>query len=343
MRKKNIYNRILSILCSVLDAYSAVLFLPLPGEDPEKEDCAYYIASVFSLGDKVDRNMIVRKGQGLVGWILRNQEPLLVSNYDQRRNHLGYYDKIEENTIKAFMGCFLPKGAGAICLDSKRQYSFSEKDQKLLYLFAELLSDMQREISERESRNVIFSYYAALRLIYELRKRHSRWSAFLKHFLDLLSDTTGFSYGLFCSRDSHGENYTVEGETRPILHAPGAQPPAFTMHHGVVGWVFKNSAPVFNQCASGSPEASLVGASSLPNFQTIMACPLVIQRKTRGVLCLAAEQRLEMSEATKDFVKMAADHLALFLENIYVKCRLRDLHRHTVALQENMEMDGQVE
>jgi hypothetical protein len=36
---------------------------------------------------------------------------------------------------------------------------------------------------------------------------------------------------------------------------------------------------------------------------------------------------MEIHELTREFSGMAADHLALFLENLYVKFRLRDLYR----------------
>jgi hypothetical protein len=64
----------------------------------------------------------------------------------------------------------------------------------------------------------------------------------------------------------------------------------------------------------------------LPHFSAVMAYPLQIQRKTRGVLCLGHDAPADIDGVTKDFVCMASEHLALFLENLYVKCRLRDLY-----------------
>ena len=328
------YDRILGILCSVLDAYSAVLFLPdcgaiAPGGE---EGRMYYIASAFSLGNKLDFSADVHEGRGLVGWILRNREPLLVANFDQRQNYLGYYTGNEEHSIKAFMGCPLPGGNGALCVDSKRQYSFSEKDQKMLHLFVDLLAHLQADDDGKEEKRLMLKHYAALRTIYALRHQYSRWAEFLRHFLDLMATMTGFGYCILCTRDSGGESYSVEGENTPLMLKPGQIPPTFPMTHGVVGWVFRNSAQICSDGAEGSPETRLVGKDmNLPPFQTVFALPLVIQRKTRGVLCLAHDVPQPISPATQDFVRMAAEHLSLFLENLYVKCRLRDLHQETQA------------
>lgn len=327
------YDRILGILCSVLDAYSAALFLPV-ANNRDAEDGLHYIASAFSLGNQLDYNADIVEGKGLVGWILRNREPLLVSNFDQRQNHLGYYTNNEEQSIKAFMGCALPGGLGALCVDSKRQYSFSEKDQKMLHLFADLIAQLETETGGREDRRTRLKYYAALRTIYALRHQYSRWAEFLRHFLDLMATMTGFSYCLLCTRDSGGESYSVEGENSPLLLGQGGKAPSYPMSHGIVGWVFRNSSQIRSDGPDGSPETPLVGnGGTLPPFQTVLALPLVIQRKTRGVLCLAHDVPIDITQTTEDFCSMAAEHLSLFLENLYVKCRLRDLHREMQAAE----------
>ncbi len=333
------YDRILGILCSVLDAHSAALFLPDRGffSPGGEEGGRYYIASAFSLGNRLDFSADIHEGRGLVGWILRNREPLLVANFDQRQNYLGYYTGNEEQSIKAFMGCALPGESGALCVDSKRQYSFSEKDQKMLHLFADLIAQLQSDGSGKEEERLMLKHYAALRTIHALRRQYSRWAEFLRHFLDLMATITGFGYCILCTRDPGGESYSVEGENTPLMLKPGQTPPSFPMTHGIVGWVFRNSSQLCSDSAEGSPEAVLLGKdTNLPPFQTVFALPLVIQRKTRGVLCLAHDLPQPVSGATQDFVRMAAEHFSLFLENLYVKCRLRDLHREMQTKADGM-------
>ena len=334
--KQSIYDHLLGTLCSVLEAYSAVLFMPGANTPPDSGECT--VISAFSLGDKLHRKASVKEGQGLVGWILRNSEPLLVANFDQRKNHLGYYKDAEEQNIKAFIGCPLKGRRGVLCVDSKRQYSFAEKDQKILYLFADLVASMQDEMDTSSRRAGVRKYYTALRTIYSLRHEYSRWPEFLQIFLGLMASTTGFDYCLFCTRDSHGQNYVVEGEnTRLLLQNTsgvkgGTQqaPPVYSMSNGIVGWVFREGKPVVSDVRERMPETPLVRTEKdVPQFQTIAAFPLIIQRKTRGVLCLAHASPLLVDENTRDFVQMASEHLALFLENLYVKCKLRDLHRAT--------------
>lgn len=323
------YERILGILCSVFEAYTAVLFLPRNSTQENQRGAGgrYSLEASFSLGAKVNKHAMLQDGQGLVGWIMRNQSPLLVPNFDQRNSFLGYYNDQEEQNIKAFMGCALPGGRGALCVDSKRQYSFSEKDQKMLHLFAELLADIYDSTRESGAQSAALRYYSALRLIYVLRREHSRWSEFLHSFLDIVSKASAYEYAALCTLGPDDVYFNVEGENYPLL-CTSKQPENYPLSSGMVGWVFRNGTSLSSGGPDGAPEAPLLGhGSSTPSFQSILTIPLIIQRKVRGVLCLASESPLDIGDEVQEFARMSAEHLSLFLENLFVKCRLRDLHQ----------------
>ena len=337
MQQSN-YDRILGILCSVLDAYSAVLFLPATDTDTDAAP-SHYIAAAFTLGNKLDYNAEIVEGRGLVGWILRNREPLLVSNFDGRTNSLGYYTENEDSSIKAFMGCALPEDRGIICVDSKRQYSFSEKDQKILHLFADLIARFEAENAEQQDQLVLQQYYSALTTIYELRRKFTRWPEFLRHLLDLLAAVTGLGYCAFFTRDPEGGTYSVEDENIAIIKKKAGEKPSFPVTHGIIGWVFRNNTQVCSEGPDGSPETMLVGRGlDIPQFQSVLARPVVIQHKTMGVLCLAHDLPIKIHEATDDFLQMVSEHLSLFLENLYVKSQLRELHKEVQAARLNGHM-----
>lgn len=316
MKTNPCHKHVLSIVCSVFDAYSAVLFLP----SEKGEECD--LVTAFSLGDKIAGASSIMPGKGLVGWILRNRQSLLVPNFDQRQSHLGYYEGGEEATIKAFMGSPVPSG-GALCVDSKRQYSFSDKDHKILQLFAELISKQQVSEGREALAGDIPRYFAQLGIIQDLRFRYKRWPAFLQHFLHTLADATGFDYCAFASIDGSGENYTVEGESARLL-LDGKEMLTLPTSSGIVGWVFRDEQPVFSEGTGGTPAALLFGKlPGMPNFQSIICLPVMLNKSTKGVLCLAHTQPREMDEALRSFVRQSVDHMALFLENLYLKNRLR--------------------
>ena len=67
MTANTLEQHILSIVCSVFDAYSAVLFLP--SENGEE----HYLVASFSLGEGVEQGAMLSSGS-LVDWIIRNRQ-----------------------------------------------------------------------------------------------------------------------------------------------------------------------------------------------------------------------------------------------------------------------------
>ncbi len=319
MENVNFLQRILAIICSVFDAYSSVLFLSGAKEGE------FNMAACFSLGDRVDTTCVVTAGNGIVGSIASSQQPLLINNFDRKRGRLEYYGVDGEPNIKAFMGCMLKDNAGVLCLDSKRTFSFSEKDQKILHLFAGLLGDARLRLSAACKHQNESRYYHSLQLIQGLRKRLTRWDAFLENFLLLLAETTDFDYCFLAARDEVGKTYYLEGTSRPLFSGKNNDL-RFPIGTGLVGWVFKNNAPVFlGEHESAGSVSPLFGKNvHTPIFKSLMCLPLHFSRGTRGVLGFANEEGLELGEHIKTFAQMAGGHLELFLENLFLKSKLRD-------------------
>ncbi|WP_459899837.1 GAF domain-containing protein [Desulfobaculum senezii] len=312
--------KLLGIVCSVFDAYSTLLFLP--GEDAKE----YHLRAQFSLGDDIREDTTIAPGQGLVGWIIRNHEPLLINNFDRKRSKLGYYANDEENKVKAFMGCPLGPSGGALCVDSRRSYNFSGKDQKILQLFADLACDIHCGASQVKKDQEEHRFYKSLQLIQGLRKQFPRWDAFLQHFLEIVVEATRFSHCFLVARDERGESYFVEGANIPVISGPSSGSGRFPIRSGLVGWVFANGQAVHSGDgdASGAPQPLLGKNSGAPEFRSSICMPLIIHKRTRGVLVLANEAPMEVTPPVREFVEMATDHLALFLENLFLKGRLQE-------------------
>ena len=311
-------SHILCIVCSVFDAYSAVLFLPAEDGD------GFRRAAPFSLGDEIITDEDFRTDKGLVGWLLRSHEPLRLTSFDREKNSLGYYRREDEVGIKAFMAFPIATG-GVLCVDSKREYSFSEKDQKMLHLFADLISGMQKEKSASLITGNIPRYFVEFNVLRDLRNKYKRWPQYILNFVRTLADASGFDYCAFASTDGSGETYRVECETRRILMDSG-QPIVLPMGCGLTGWVFRNEQPVFAGTIETSPSTMLFGKQvEMPDFQAAVCLPVTISRSTRAVICLAHMEPLEIDEVMRSFLLQCVDHLAMHLENLYLQTRLNHL------------------
>ena len=114
-------NTLLALVRTTFDAHSAVLFLP-------DQSGNYTVALSSTDNEPSVQEVTIAPGKGLVGWILRHKQPVIVNNLDMRHTFLGYYDENDEGAISAFMGCHIPEG-GALCVDSVRPRAYTEEDQ----------------------------------------------------------------------------------------------------------------------------------------------------------------------------------------------------------------------
>jgi signal transduction protein with GAF and PtsI domain len=316
MRCNKSLENLTQIVGNIFDAYSVAMFLP------QEED--FVLKEWFSLGDCIAANTRITPGQGLVGWIIRNKKPLLVSHFDQTKSFLGYYQQGEEKRIRAFMGCPIPHIGGALCVDSKTIHSFREKDQKILGQFASLVAMLYADGGEKgfsQKESCLFHY---MQILPQLREKFPRWSSFLKNFLVLLSQSTAFPYCFLAVRDEWGKSYFLEGWNEPGFVEPQRMGEKFKIGSGVVGWTFKHHQPVFTEDARATSEGvALLGKGISPMMKSVVCLPLVVHRRTRSVLVMADENPRVIDPTMKRFAVTIADYLSLFLENLYLKNRLQ--------------------
>jgi transcriptional regulator with GAF, ATPase, and Fis domain len=331
MDKKH-YNQVLDLIGSVFDAYSALLFLP-------SGSSKYRLCAHFTLSEHLKSNCEIESGQGIVGWIIRNKKPLLIDNLDRQSSayYLGYYNKRNEEQIKSFMGCPLKlhQGDGALCLDSKQNYTFTRKDQQLLQQFVEHLEKLLNDNHKHSASDQKDHYYSILKLLLNLRWKYPQWSSFLGNFLKILANFSGFKYTIFAARDQNGQNYFLDGCNQALFPESNLHTKLFPMNKGLIGWVFRNNTAITKTDTSPETPGLFVFDEMYPTpkIRSLICCPLVIHFRTRGVLILADEKNKIPSEEFNDFLALITDHLTLFLENLYLKNKFKEVNLKGVSSQ----------
>ncbi|WP_027178730.1 GAF domain-containing protein [Maridesulfovibrio bastinii] len=311
---------ILSIICNVFEAHSVVLFLP-DGQH------GYCVAQSFSLGDEVLPQGSPVQKKSLTGIVIGKNEPLFINNMDRKgATALGYYSSREDGKIKAFMGTPLDNSMGALCLDSKRTYSFSTKDLKILSQFARLITLTLSCIHSMDAEGKRNEYFVTLKLVHNLRKRQPKWHAFLENFLEMISTTSTFSHCSLTVMDQRGSSYFIEGSNRPLFRKAPKDDEGFPIGSGLVGWVYKNQEPIYIDGTSPGQASSSIFGGTAPtyDFTGVICIPLVFQRKARGVLVFANEEPVNITDDLKDFLAMVSEYLTQFLENLFLRSRLAE-------------------
>ncbi len=127
-------NDIIVLLSNCLDAYTAAVFI---WDDRSK---FLTLRVSHSLSKQIIPNVqFSPEDGGLIGWVAKSNQPLIVDHFDRDTSILPYYQG-DEN-IKSFLALPLENRRGVLCVDSKRQYVFTNKDQKLLSGFATVIGN----------------------------------------------------------------------------------------------------------------------------------------------------------------------------------------------------------
>ncbi len=122
---------LVTLVSNVTEAYSACLFL----ENKRRKE--FQLTTFHSLSPHIIPNASIKYGQGFMGWVLKNNEPLCLNQFNKDTIVLGYYGRDED--IKTFMATPLPSTmtTGVLAVDGKKRWSFTNKSQKILAGFAQ--------------------------------------------------------------------------------------------------------------------------------------------------------------------------------------------------------------
>lgn len=135
-----IYN-LIKLVSNTTEAHTCALFVAIPS----RRQVA--LRALYSLTRNVNEEISIDFGTGLIGWVAANSKPLNAPKFHYDFGNLPYY--LKQEMIKSFMAVPIINNSslsGVLCVDSKRSYVFTEKDQKILSGFADQFSFiLQRE------------------------------------------------------------------------------------------------------------------------------------------------------------------------------------------------------
>lgn len=321
--KKEYSNTLLTIVSTILDAHCVVLFSPYKDENGIFQQ-EYVVTDGIALSGELEYDAILTEKDSLLGLVLRQNEPLLIKNYDfnKKKQSLVYYKKGSGTTVKSFVAVRTSRDL-ILCLDSERQYTFGEQELKIINLFADLLDNMELQSSYKMLSTEFSSYSKALRLLSELRKRFLRWDIFLREFLQLLVTTTKYDYAVFVVKDVSDTRYFIEGESEPLFLKNGTVE-YYPIHSGAISWVFKNNSILMVEGNDVTQSPPLFGKEFENGFfPSFLAAPVEIEGEVRGALCFLHDTNKTVSNELKDFITATTEYLGMYLTIIEIKAQHR--------------------
>lgn len=313
LEKNSIIDNFLALIASAFDAHSVLLFMPESENSPAK------LVSYFSMSEKsIHHDVQIAQGKGLVGWILKNKQPLLYQIPEENRANLGYYLEETEDLIHSFMGTFVA-GNGVLCLDSKRHNFFSDNQQKLLDLYGKILPQLFDIVQKSSETSTVEHYFQLLEQLADLKKNYNGWSPYLRKLLQLLSVSLGFEYVAFTSLSEKKDHYYIDGEYPTITARK-----EFGFSGGLVGWVYKNEEIIQNDGKDSIRNLPLYAKNDdLPVFPATVCIPIRIEKNVAAVLCLASSTSKNFNSNFKIITRVISEDLAQFLEIVALRYRVQ--------------------
>ena len=138
----------IELISNIMETYTTTLFLA-----GDREGDTLFLHSFYSLGKNIKKNCKVMSGEGIIGWVYREQKSVLATYFDKRdATTLKFYELDED--IKSLIAIPLPEKYGVLCIDSKKSYVFTEEKEKILKQMAHILFSLMKvenEISEKKN------------------------------------------------------------------------------------------------------------------------------------------------------------------------------------------------
>ena len=124
MDENTLLQELIYLTSNVMEGYTVALFI---NKDKNKKNI--YLHTYDSFCKEIDKDCLLQPGEGLIGWVYRQQKTVVANNFERDTSTLKIYKK-DEN-IKSLMATPLPDGRGVLFVDSKKNYTFTEKKEKI--------------------------------------------------------------------------------------------------------------------------------------------------------------------------------------------------------------------
>ncbi|MFQ6111380.1 MAG: GAF domain-containing protein, partial [Nitrospinota bacterium] len=319
MRLERQLANLIALVSNVTEAYTAALFLE------NKARSGYQLITYHSLSRHIIPNALILPGQGLVGWVLQNRQPLSVDQFRYETSSLGFYSQEEE--IKSFMAAPILSARvdGALAIDSKKSYVFTPKVQKLLIGFSEQFANLLETAVEFSSvqreRVPVGALHSYLSSLSATRGLSSLCNAVCLIPRELLSFDGCFL--VLKSEDGKRFHLVRTGGLGELF----LQGRVVAEKGSLTGWIVSNERPLRLNDVRGASRKTFLFHPEEPviNFRSFLGVPLSWDGTVFGALGFCAARPLSFDEADQQRAELLALQVSQALSRAFIARRWENL------------------
>ena len=311
---------LIELVSNTTEAYTAALFLASENGQPLK------IVAHQSLSRNINPQVLIGPGDGLIGWVSKNKKPVNVNKFDQDTRRLLFY-RIDES-IKSFMAVPLIEFDGVLAVDSKQRYVFTEKSQKILSQFGQVIEMALKRIQVNEEGR---RRAEAMNFLNELEGtlyHPDQPAQYLRRTTSLLRKYVGadacFLAGILPDDPEHYQLIAHDTHRTYRLRKD-----LFKTDRGLMGWVMRERMPLIMERARLGTDKSYIFYPEEPfhNFAAFAGLPLVWGNRLQGAVCLTGRESFNIDESMALALEMATDRLAATMKMEHLFFRSANVDR----------------
>jgi signal transduction protein with GAF and PtsI domain len=301
---------LIQLISNVTESFTTALFL----FDPAKNKLN--LRAYHSLSLHIDPDTQLQVGDSLIGWVAKNQSPVNIAKFDRDTRNLKLY--LRDEKIKSFLA--VPVGeAGVLCIDSKRNYVFTDKDQKILHDFALLVLHVleAQEICEQKNRQrSILEFYNQIN---SLSKKKHDLNQYYQKSLNLCRLFSGTDAAFLVLVPKKKDRYKVVASDG-TLKAP-LKKTFLSIDMGLTGWVIREEKPLVRRSMKPRNHKSYIFFPDDPcmHFQSYIGLPLCFFGKLYGVMNLIGHRENDWGDDEIEALTSAGQNIItsiLYLMNL---------------------------
>ena len=273
---KDDFDNLVKLVVNVLDAFTAAFFFNAGDE-------GFRLFSWFSLGDTVNPAASFQAGQGIIGWVAKERKPITVKEFSHDTATLKLYNTREN--LKSFMAVPVMRGErliGVLTVDSKRQYVFTDKHQKILQDFAGIFA---QETVRHEERWDLWQEAGNLEAIQEVvremaaAEKMTHIVAALYQNINKLIPNEKFIFALKASEEGMFNILARrEGEGDALHKIP------LDMDRSLMGWVVRKNQPLNHHVLGESRQEFELDGGARGEYRSFLGVPMVVRKHVIGAL-----------------------------------------------------------
>ncbi|MDA8307240.1 MAG: hypothetical protein M0Z81_10475 [Deltaproteobacteria bacterium] len=325
----NPYQPLVNLLSNVLEAYTTAFFIF------DEKNRRLNLAAMQSLSKFIPpRVSLPLEGSGILSQVQKVGQTIHLDKLHEATSSISLtlpFYREGESHIKGLYAAPVAGGSGILYVDTKYGWGFSDKQQKWIKEFADLLGGLLSNF-EAEGRHENYArVFDVLYRLDEIAFKGCDLDNYCGVFTTEWAGLLGMDYGFLVLKKRGGKNYRIIGATANTPRGLVAQ--SFAADKGLIGWVLQNpkNLLIMRMNPATSDHYLFSPVENLPHQGTVWGMRGQTSLGHELAAVFLSRQPVEWNSDSERAVGHAFHFLLLLIEQFYCKEENEALHSYDIC------------